>query len=280
MKRSLVLDISVWYILRTTLFWIGKNSFFLQCPGVFIYFSHLLRILLVDPTPPENPILRITQNRRLFRVAILVALALGIASSTSTNSNGSTSTTANALHIASTILFLVVTVLQAVQTIFLASKSVSSKFFFLKIFLLLPEAHFIQGQNKYYKQGQDSIGVKYGNYILLVISLLLVIRESFATATVNNAAKQDNEHFWYPFLAVTEFLVVILFSTPGLVPRQDEVPEYALADTTPQYSTTPYATAPYATNPQYETNTPYATDSPYSTPPYAASHTAPIRYGA
>lgn len=124
--------------------------------------------------------------------------------------------------------------------------------------------------------------MRYGNYILLVISLLLVVREAFATATVNDSAKQDNEHLWYPFLAVTEFFVVVLFSTPGLVPRQDEVPEYSLTDTTPQYATTPYATnnTPYDTNPRYATNPPYATDSPYATPPFAASHTAPIRYGA
>ena len=131
--------------------------------------------------------------------------------------------------------------------------------------------------------------MEFGNYILLVISLLLVVRESFATATVSNSVKQNNEHFWYPFLAVTEFIVVVLFSTPGLVPRQDEVPEYTLADTTPQYATnsTPYASAgpyatntPYAINPQYETNPQYASSSPYATPPYAASHVAPIRYGA
>ena len=119
-----------------------------------------------------------------------------------------------------------------------------------------------------------------------MISLLLIIRETFATATVNNSAKQDSEPFWYPFLAVTEFLVVVLFSTPGLVPRGDEVPEYALADVTPQsYATTrPYATSapyatdntPYATNPQYATNF----ESPYATPPFAASHAAPVRYGA
>ena len=133
----------------------------------------------------------------------------------------------------------------------------------------------------------------YGNYILLVISILLVVRESFATATVSNSAKQNNERFWYPFIAVTEFFVVVLFSTPGLVPRQDEVPEYSLADTTPQYATTtPYATAPYATNtpyatnqqydtnPQFATSSPYSTNSPYATPPYAASHVAPTRYGA
>ena len=120
--------------------------------------------------------------------------------------------------------------------------------------------------------------MRYGNYILLVISLLLVVRESFATATVKNSAKQNNEHFWYPFLAVPEILVVVLFSTPGLVPRQDEVPEYSLADTAPQYAAN---NAPYATNTPYATDTPvYAMNSPYATPPNAASHVAPIRYGA
>ena len=93
------------------------------------FFGCFKRILLTDPTPPENPILRITQNRRLFRVAILVALILGIASSTTTNSNGSSSSTANTLHIASTVIFLVVTVLQAVQTIYLASMRVSGEFY-------------------------------------------------------------------------------------------------------------------------------------------------------
>ena len=72
--------------------------------------------------------------------------------------------------------------------------------------------------------------MRHGNYILLAISLLLVVREAFATATVKNSAKQSNEHWWYPFLAVTELLAVILFATPGLVPRQDEVPEYAMTD--------------------------------------------------
>ena len=62
------------------------------------------------------------------------SLILGIASSTSTDSNGSSSTTmTDSLHIARTIIFLVVTVLQAVQTIFLVDKRVSGTFiFFLK----------------------------------------------------------------------------------------------------------------------------------------------------
>jgi hypothetical protein len=220
--------------------------------------------------------LRITQNRRLFRAAILIALILGIASSSSTNSNGSSSTTTDTLHVASTIIFLVVTVLQAVQTIFLANKRVSGTLSFL--IYIVPKTHFsVQGQNKYFNQGNNSIGVRYGNYILLMISLLLVVREAFATATVKNTAKQDNEHFWYPFLAITEILAVSLFTAPGLVPRQDEVPEYSLADVTPHYNnSTPYARAPYATDTSYATNT----QAPYAIPPYAASHAGPTHYGA
>jgi len=188
------------------------------------------RILLSDPTPPNNPILRITQNRRLFRIAILLGLILGITSSSTTNSNGSSSTTTDSTHIASTVIFLVVTVLQAIQTIYLASK------------------HIVSGQNRYFQEGKNSLGVRYGNYILLLISLLLVVREAFATATVKNSAKEANEHWWYPFLVVPEILAVILFAAPGLVPRQDEVPEpeYTLTNTAPQYATTPYPSTPYA----------------------------------
>lgn len=122
---------------------------------------------------------------------------------------------------------------------------------------------FVQGHNK--GNDSNSLGARYGTYILLMISLLLLVREAFATATVKNNAKQSNEHFWYPFLAVPEFLAIMLFTAPGLVPRQNEVPEYIPADTTPHYATTPYATSPYART------TPYANETtPYDASPYAA----------
>ena len=65
----------------------------------------------------------------------------------------------------------------------------------------------------------------------------------------------------------------------GLVPRGDEVPEYATS--APYATDSPYATTetPYVTNPQLE----YATnfESPSATPSFAASHgAAPVRYGA
>lgn len=212
------------------------------------------RILLSDPTPPNNPILRITQNRRLFRLAILLGLILGIVSSSTSSSNGSTSS--ESLHIASTVIFLVVTILQAIQTIYLASK------------------HIVSGQNQYYQKGKNSLGVRYGNYVLLIISLLLVVREAFATATVKNSAKENNEHWWYPFLAIPEILAVVLFATPGLVPRQDEVPEpeYTLTNTAPQYASTPYATTPYGTTPYAAPpGAPYAGAHYAGTPQYAGN---------
>ena len=123
------------------------------------------------------------------------------------------------------------------------------------------------------------MGVRYGNYILLIISVLLVVRESFATATVKNSAKENNEHLWYPFLAIPEYLVVVLFAAPGLVPRRDEVPDYALT-TTPQNATSPYSTNPYAT-PSFETTphaNPQATDT-YAVPP-AFKFTGTPHFGA
>lgn len=172
------------------------------------------RLLLSDHPQIDLPVLRLTQNRRLFRLALLIAVILGVISATQTNTDGSTGSLSKSLHIASTVIFLVLTVLQAIQTVVLAQTGVS-------------------GRSQYYVRGKDSIGVGYGNYILLVICLLLLVREIFVTATVTNSARQDTEHFWYPLLAVPEILVVLLYTTPGLVPRRDELPAYSPAYTTP-----------------------------------------------
>jgi len=60
--------------------------------------------------------------------------------------------------------------------------------------------------------------------ILLLVSVLLLVREAFATATINNAQKQNTENLWYPLIALPEILAVILYATPGLVPRRNELP--------------------------------------------------------
>jgi len=177
------------------------------------YILVLNRSLLSDVPPVRHPVLQLTQDRRIFRLALLAAVVIGIIASTRTNSNGPVnSPLTRGLHIASVAIFLALTVLQAVQTVILATSTIS-------------------GRSQYYVRDKDSIGIRYGNYILLIISVLLLVREIFAMATVTNAAKQDNEHLWYPLVAVPEIIVVTLYTTSGLVPRSDELPSYSPAAT-------------------------------------------------
>ena len=56
-----------------------------------------------------------------------------------------------------------------------------------------------------------------------MITLLLLIQETFAMVTVSNAAKQDNDRLWYPLVAVPEILTILFYTTPGLVPLRDEL---------------------------------------------------------
>jgi hypothetical protein len=60
---------------------------------------------------------------------------------------------------------------------------------------------------------------------------------------VTNTAQLDNEHLWYPLIALPEILVVILYVTPGLVPRRDELQQDTAAQTTAQDKITSYETA-------------------------------------
>ena len=70
--------------------------------------------------------------------------------------------------------------------------------------------------------------------ILLRASVLLLVREVFSGVTVNNSAKQNTEHFWYPLVAVPEILVALLFTTPGLVPRREEIQQRYPQNSSPQ----------------------------------------------
>ena len=93
-------------------------------------------------------------------------------------------------------------------------------------------------QSQYYIRGKKSAGVRFGNHILLVISILLIIREVFSVATVNEIIQvldSDYEHSWYPLIPLPEILAVILFITPGLVPRREELQQHHEAQ---QHTTT------------------------------------------
>ncbi|KIM49901.1 hypothetical protein M413DRAFT_439029 [Hebeloma cylindrosporum] len=152
---------------------------------------------------PTSPLLRITRNRHAFRAALMAAVVLGIVSATLTNTDGSTSDTSKSLRKASIIIFLVLTILQAFQTLVLVRMEVAEK-----------------NTNKH---SDVSFGARHAMPILLLVSLLLLVREAFTAATINNGLKQNNERFWYPLIALPEILAVTLYATPGLVPRRDEL---------------------------------------------------------
>jgi len=144
----------------------------------------------------------------------LAAVILGIIAASNTTSNGpSTSSSTKALHDASTALFLALTALQAILTGVLVITA--------------------RSQRREGREGTDSIGLRHGAHILLIIAILLLIREIFITATVANARKQDNEHFWYPLVTVPEILVVLLYATPGLVPSRDEFSQHETSTSKP-----------------------------------------------
>lgn len=65
----------------------------------------------------KNIFMALIKNRRLFRLTMIVAVVLGSVSSSI--SNGGSSQVASALHKATIIIFLVLTVLQAFQTVLL-----------------------------------------------------------------------------------------------------------------------------------------------------------------
>jgi hypothetical protein len=55
--------------------------------------------------------------------------------------------------------------------------------------------------------------------------ICLLIREAFATATINNPVQAGKEGLWYPLSALMELLAVVLFTVPGLVPSKAELVE-------------------------------------------------------
>jgi hypothetical protein len=165
-------------------------------------YTLVLDLELISGRPqPTNPILVLTRNRHLFRSALSIGVAVGIASATIDNG---LSPTARTLHKASLIIFLVLTVLQAFQTLLLAKMDMSG--------------------GHQYKEGNETFGRKHGIIILVFISLLLLIREGFSASTLPDPARLNNEHFWYPFIAVPEVLAVLLYATPDLVPGRGEIP--------------------------------------------------------
>ncbi|KAF9066022.1 hypothetical protein BDP27DRAFT_1228246 [Rhodocollybia butyracea] len=148
------------------------------------------------PVPIIGNILHFARNRRLIRIALTIPVALGIAGIDIISSNP-TSSTGLALRKASAVIFLVLTIFQVLQTLVL-----------------------IRAEHQKKDPLKSSIGLRPRHVSLLfgVIALLLLIREVFSVATINDFTKANNEHFWYPLIAVPELLCAVIYAIPGLIP--------------------------------------------------------------
>ncbi|KAJ7337670.1 hypothetical protein DFH08DRAFT_1015007 [Mycena albidolilacea] len=152
--------------------------------------------------PVEYLPLRIMRERRVFRVALIIGVVLGVmGTSDATSSNPSKAADGANLRRASTILFLVLTLIQAVQTLLVFTRSGTQ----------LPSIRF---------------GDRYGKHILALISLLLIVREVFMVSTINNSARQNKEGLWYPLVALPELLAVMCYSLSGLVPARADLQKH------------------------------------------------------
>ncbi|KAJ7023475.1 hypothetical protein C8F04DRAFT_1048035 [Mycena alexandri] len=148
---------------------------------------------LSSPNPLRNP--------HAFRIVLMAGVALSIVGTVdSTSSNPSDVSTGHTLRKVGTVIFFVLTAIQVLQS-----------FWF-----------FSQGQNPS-KSGAHYFGDRNGRYLLCIISLLMLVREVFLTATLNNSTKQNDERLWYPLVALPEFLAVLCYAFSGLVPSRTDL---------------------------------------------------------
>ncbi|KAJ6583162.1 hypothetical protein DFH09DRAFT_1029581 [Mycena vulgaris] len=148
-------------------------------------------------TGDEPAGLNLLRSSYLFRIFLVADLALGIvATIDSTSSDLREISIGRTLRKTGTIIFFVLTIVQAMQ---------NACFF----------------KNKNYSKGSTRpFGDRHGQYLLWLISLLMLVREVFLTATLNDSSDQNDERLWYPLVALPEFLAVVCYSILGLVPTR------------------------------------------------------------
>ncbi|KAJ7742602.1 hypothetical protein B0H16DRAFT_1563095 [Mycena metata] len=149
---------------------------------------------LLSPNPLRNP--------HAFRMILMAGVALSIVGTVdSTSSNPSDVSTGHTLRKAGTIIFFVLTVIQVAQSLWF----------------------FGHGSNLSKSGATHYFGDRNGRYLLCIISLLMLVREVFLTATLNNSTKQNDERLWYPLVALPEFLAVLCYAFSGLVPSRTDL---------------------------------------------------------
>ncbi|KAF9060172.1 hypothetical protein BDP27DRAFT_1407240 [Rhodocollybia butyracea] len=153
------------------------------------------------PTSTIGDILHFARNRRLFRLALVVAMILGIVGIDMTSSNP-TSSTGTTLRKASAVVFLILTIVQVLQTVVLIRAEHSNK---------------------------DPLRNPHVSLFFGVMALLLLVREVFTVATINDLSKANDEDLWYPLVALPEWLCAVIYTIPGLIPpKVDNPPDLPL----------------------------------------------------
>ncbi|KAJ7176293.1 hypothetical protein C8R43DRAFT_556800 [Mycena crocata] len=173
-----------WFIADQVLFGVG---FF-----ALLYSAYTLildRELASGSPPPDRPLARLLRQRTVFRAVLLIGVVLGVIGSTPSSYSSET-------RIAGTIVFLVLAALQALLAFAVVRAGLGAS--------------------------SSKLGDRYAGPLLILISLLLLVRQAFLTiVTLGEIAAQNDERLWFALVALTEFVAVMCYAVPGLVPTSE-----------------------------------------------------------
>lgn len=197
----------------------GKVSYFPKLPFTSFLTLIFYRYELCQTEQSSNPLVKnflaITRNSRIFRIVMTVPIGLSIAGLDESVEHPEESIGLT-LRKVSAAVFLVLTIFQLIQTLLLIKTEHDGR----NISLILNRS--MHGScalldKRSLKYTSSTFGARHASVVFGAISLLLLIRGVFSLATVGNT-KANNEHFWYPLVAVPEILCVFLYLIPGVVP--------------------------------------------------------------
>ncbi|KAH9482007.1 hypothetical protein JR316_0006537 [Psilocybe cubensis] len=172
---------------------------------ILLYSSHSLVMNLTHICLPEDlrklnrRALRLTRSHHLFHFLLSAAIILALSAAITNNGTGR-ERVSDILDVVSSTLFMVLTVLQAVHSGLFAR-------------LALKKEH-----RERHRAQNHSFGERNAVFLLLLISFLYLISETFSMVTVQNDEQANNERLLYPLGFLPELLAVGVFAIPGLVP--------------------------------------------------------------